>query len=395
MELRGPRMISAWILATALSPASMAAESVGWRMDGDGRFLDAAPPVAWSTTENVEWKTPMPSWSNASPVLVEERSLVLVLSEPDVILAVDSRTGEVAWQDSMGDLAGGRVKAHKSNGWTSATPVSDGTRVFSVYGSGIVASHSLDGERLWARSVQRPDHRWGSSASPVLAGGHLVVQRVDLLALDPETGEEIWRADSDPRWGSPAVARVDTEEVVITPAGDVFRASDGEKLASAVGSLDYATPVVQDGRVYFIEKRATAVRLPKSLDGSYEKLWQSRIQGSRHYASPVIHGGRIYALSREQRFSILDAETGALLHERALDLDSESGANSAYPSITLAGDKLFSSTENGTTAVIEPGDSYREIARSEVEGFRSSPVFAGNRMYLRAFDYLYCIRSGG
>ena len=76
-----------------------------------------------------------------------------------------------------------------------------------------------------------------------------------------------------------------------------------------------------------------------------------------------------------------------------LNLGERSGSNSAYASITLAGDKLFIGAENGTTVVLRPGRTYKEIARNKVEGFRSSPVFEGERMYLRAFDYLYCFKK--
>ena len=376
------------LLATLSVPAT--AETLGWRMDGDGRFPDTQPPVSWSATENVVWKTEMPSWSNASPVLLEEQSLIFVLSEPDEILAVDAKSGEIRWQDSTGDIIADRIQAHKDNGWTSPTPVTDGAHVFSAFGSGVVSAHTTDGKRLWAKDVQQPAHRWGHSASPVLGGGNLIVHFIDLIALDPKTGKEVWRADSEVKWGSPVVTQIAGTDVVITTAGDVFRADDGSRVASEIGSLEFATPVVQDGIIYFIEKKATAVRIPSALDEPFETLWVGRLQGSRHYASPVIHDGLIYAVSREEQFSIMDAKTGELLHERKLDLGAESGSNSAYPSISLAGDKIFLSAESGTTVVLEPGREYKETARNSIEGFRSSPVFIGDRMYVRAFDHLYC-----
>ena len=239
------------------------------------------------------------------------------------------------------------------------------------------------------RFVQAPVHRWGHSASPVLAGGRLIVHFIDLIALDPKTGEEVWRrTESEVAWGSPVTAFVGGTEVVITPSGDVFEAASGKSVASEIGKLEYATPVVQDGTIYFIEKRATAVRIPDSLDKPFETLWEARLKGSRHYASSLIHDGLIYAVSREQDFTILDAKDGTLFHERKLDLDS--GSNTAYPSISLAGKKVFLSTGNGTTVVLKPGREYTELARNSIEGFRSSPIFVGNRMYVRAFDYLYC-----
>ena len=384
------RALCAAILVVSPPPAA-AEEIVGWRMDGDGLYPDTQPPTSWSTDESVAWKTAMPAWSNASPVLLEDSSLLIVLSEPETILAVATEDGKVAWQDSMGDAVADRGKAHKANGWTSATPVSDGTHIYTLFGSGVVSAHDTQGERRWARLVEQPKHRWGHSASPVLGGGRLIVHVRDLIALDPETGEEAWRVESEVKWGSPVIARIAGTDVVITPSGDVFRADSGERVAQEIGGVEYSTPVVQDGMIYFIEKAATAVRLPETLDGSFETVWTSRLKGSRHYASPVIHEGLIYTVSREQHFSIVDAESGELLLERTLDLDS--GANSAYPSLAMAGGHIYLSTENGATVVLAAGKTYSEIARSTIEGFRSSPVFTENRMYVRAFDHLYCFES--
>lgn len=378
--------------AIALVAAPIAAETIGWRTDGDGRYPGTTPPLAWSPDTNVRFKTAMPATSNATPVLLADRSLVIVTSEPNEVLALHADTGEIVWRGSTDDVTEKPGNTHRANGRATTTPVTDGARVFADFGSGVVAAWDLEGNRLWAREVQRPSHRWGHSASPTLAGGHLVVHFVDVIALDPGTGEEVWRAASQPRWGSLTRTTIAGTDVVVTPNGDVFRASDGKAIATEIGKVTYATPVVEDGVIYFIQKRATAVKIPDSLDGAFETLWEARLEGSRHYASPVIEGGRVYAVSREQKFSILDAVTGKLLHASTLDLDK--GANSAYPSLAVAGGKVFVSAENGTTAVLEPGDDYEELKRNSVEGFRSSPVFHDDRLYLRTFDHLYCFTEG-
>ncbi len=379
------------MLALAALANIVAAETVGWRTDGDGRYPETDPPTSWSADKNVLWKASLPEWSNASPVLLPGKSLAIVLSEPDQIVAVSTEDGSVAWKDSVADVSGEEVKAHDDNGRTSATPVSDGSRIFTTFGSGVVAAHDVTGKRLWARKVQEPAHRWGHSASPVLGGGNLIVHFVDLFALDPASGDEVWRVESEVRWGSLVVTRIGTTEVVITPSGDVIRGDDGTRVASGIGELGFAAPVVQDGVIYFIEKKATAVKVPASLDEPFETLWESRIEGSRHYASSLIHDGLVYAVSREEKFSILDAATGELVHERDLDLGE--GSNSAYPSLAMAGGKIYLSVENGTTVVLNPGRSYDEVARNTITGFRSSPVFSGDRMYVRAFDGLWCFSS--
>ena len=48
------------------------------------------------------------------------------------------------------------------------------------------------------------------------------------------------------------------------------------------------------------------VRLPETLDGPFEPLWRSRVQGSRHYASPVAHDGL-------DKLWVIDAKEGKRL----------------------------------------------------------------------------------
>ncbi|HET6427001.1 MAG TPA: PQQ-binding-like beta-propeller repeat protein [Phycisphaerae bacterium] len=73
---------------------------VGWRTDGTGRYPDADPPITWSAQENVVWKTPMPDWSNATPVVVGER--IFVCSEPADLICVRASDGEVMWRRPNG-----------------------------------------------------------------------------------------------------------------------------------------------------------------------------------------------------------------------------------------------------------------------------------------------------
>ncbi len=90
--LSGPALA----LAVAVASQAAAGDPVGWRMDGSGAFPLADPPLEWSTTRNVAWATPMPSWSNSSPVLVKDR--VLVSSEPDTLVCVRKADGALLWQ---------------------------------------------------------------------------------------------------------------------------------------------------------------------------------------------------------------------------------------------------------------------------------------------------------
>ena len=86
------------LIALVNSLTLFAATPVGWRMDGSGVFATAKPQTHWGTTDHVVWATPLPQWSNASPVLVSDR--IFVCAEPSTLLCLDL-TGKILWQHSL------------------------------------------------------------------------------------------------------------------------------------------------------------------------------------------------------------------------------------------------------------------------------------------------------
>ena len=369
------------------------AEIRGWRTDGTGRYPQATPGIRWSAKENVAWATPMPAWSNSTPVITGNR--LFVCAEQAELLCLDSKRGTILWQRSNGldqlhgSPKGGMPKTHRTNGYSSPTPVTDGLQVFALFGNGVAAAYDLEGSRQWITRVGAPQHDWGHSASPALADGVLACLVHDsLVGLDATTGVEKWRLPADARWGSPIVVRIARTEIFLTPNGRFVRPSDGKVIDESLPKLDYSSPVVVGKVIYCIEGKSMAFTLPSSVRDKPKRLWTQRIKGSRHYASPLIHNGLIYTISREEHFTVLDAATGDIVYHKKFDV---AGGNSAYPSPTLGGDHIYVGFEAGTTIVIEPGRTYREVARNHLEKYRSSPVFVKERMYLRTMGHLYCI----
>ena len=76
-----------------------AAETVGWRGDGSGRFPDADPPTEWSKDQNIVWKTEMPNWSNSSPIVVGGK--LFVGCEPSDLICCDVNDGKILWRKSQ------------------------------------------------------------------------------------------------------------------------------------------------------------------------------------------------------------------------------------------------------------------------------------------------------
>jgi outer membrane protein assembly factor BamB len=93
-----PLLLTMALFVTGPCLSAPTRQTVGWRGDGKGVYPDAQPPVKWSATENVLWKTPLPRKSNASPILVGDR--IFVCSEPDTLLCVSAKDGTILWSSS-------------------------------------------------------------------------------------------------------------------------------------------------------------------------------------------------------------------------------------------------------------------------------------------------------
>ncbi|MBU0609469.1 MAG: PQQ-like beta-propeller repeat protein [Armatimonadetes bacterium] len=456
------RSRSLWLcVALCLIGCAVYAEGIGWRTDGTGKYPTATPPTDWAVDRNVVWTTPLPSWSNATPVVVGNR--IFVCSEPDTLLCLDATTGQILWQKTNGyeDVPGfadpaamaeanrktaelrkqvaqtqgamwkinralkdkpddadlkaqlaaaqeklkGLQAEHKAasepayvlpktyqiNGFSTPTPVSDGQRVYALFGHGVAACYDLDGNRLWIRFIEHSASEYGHSTSPVLADGKLIVHILNLMALNPETGETLWQVRLPEDWGTPQVGRLGETSIIGTAAGDIVRASDGKVLARKLCQLEYGDPILADGVIYYIQNGGKAFKLPETDADPFQPqlLWQTSVAKDRYYAGSILHEGLIYCVTQAGVFQAVDAANGQVIYEQRLGLPP-----TMYPAITMAGNLLYVSSEKGITVLVKPGRQYEEAGRLTLEPFRACPVFIGNRAYIRTLKGLYCLGQG-
>lgn len=424
------------------------AEESGWRGDGSGRFENTKPPTTWSKdSTNIAWKVEVGS-GYSSPVVCDGR--VFLTSQPSDVICLEAASGQEFWRQSAGyEVALGADEAariaetrseleaqkrdigkkyedlRKTNpdspeletlkeqrkaaddrvreledtyppenrggaGNAAATIVCDGRRVFAVFGTGIVAALSVEGERLWIRHLEAPQQNFGHSASPLIASGHLIVHIQQLTALDLDTGKTIWRTDLPAKFGSPAVAKIAGQDVIITPSGALVSAADGKVLAEKQFSLSNNTPLVHDGVLYAHEDgEVKAFRLPESVETplTLELLWETSATRDQRMASALFHEGLIYAGGRRGIMDVLDAATGDLVYRKRLDIGE------LFGSPTMAGGYVFYPGKDGKMLVLQPGRTFEEVATNVSERLSTPPVFYGQRMYMRTDKWLYCIES--
>lgn len=390
--------------ATKPAPVGVAGQVVGWRGNGQGQFKDVTPPVRWTgeaDDKNIKWTAEVGKNRYGSVIVVGNR--LLLTSEPDTLLCLDADSGKKLWEKTNGlDQLPQPSDAEllpADTGNATPVPVSDGKFVYASFGSGIVACYDLDGNRKWIAHVDAEPLQYGRSGSPVLCGGKLVVSLGHLRALDTATGAVVWQNDDAKEcYGTPLAAKIGDTDVLLTPSGQVVRASDGKVINKSLGSLSFASPVRDGDIACFIDVSAYAIRLPQkaSDDLGLKRLWQLDLEGI-FYASPVIHNGLVYAVSNEGMFFIIDMATGEKLSQTQLEIPSASGipgtpATEIFSSVTLAGPYLYVFNFLGDSLVLEASREAKQVSRNRLdEGTGGNPVFIGDRMYIRGEESLYCI----
>ena len=371
-------------------------KSVGWLENGSNVYPDATPATEWSAKTNLLWSVSIGS-AYSSGILIAGK--LFVAAEPSVLACLDTAQGKILWQknNSYADLPEKVEEAPvpggaEGTGNAAATPVSDGQFVYECFGSGIVVCYDLQGQRKWITHLTGEALGYGHSASPLLVGGKLLVSFDNLSALDPKTGKEIWKAKNvKEAYGTPAKTKIGGVDVVIVPSGEIVRVSDGAVLASTDGTVNFASPMVHDNMVYFMDASSIALQLPEKVTDKLQvkKLWEVSLEGT-FYASSVVAKGLIFSVNEQGNLFIVDAKDGKTLVNKELPFSTKNAP--IYGSPTLAGKYVFINNTSGETLVIEAAREYKEVRLNSLgEGSGSAPIFDGKRMFMRGGDKIYCI----
>lgn len=144
---------------------------------------------------NLLWKTPVAE-GISSPVIGDNR-VYLTTMEPGAKLstvALHAKDGQILWQ-AVAPI----YRKPKGKRLASSTPVTDGERVISFFGSAGLFCYDKSGKLQWKKDFGPLINQFNHAASPILVGNRLILV-VDhdgdsfVIALDKKTGKELWRS---------------------------------------------------------------------------------------------------------------------------------------------------------------------------------------------------------
>jgi outer membrane protein assembly factor BamB len=299
---------------------------------------------------------------------------------------------------------------HSTSSQASNSPITDGERIYASFGSRGLHCLDMEGKLLWSNDYGLMQTRaaWGEGSSPALYEDTLVLlwdheKESFIAALDKKTGKEHWRRERDEptNWTTPIVVDVDGSPQVIVPATNASCAYDlktGETIWTMTGMTLNLVPTTlyQDGVAYLMSGFRGAALQAIELKGakgeldaeSDNVLW---IHGSStsYVPSGTIYDGLIYFLRVNSGvISCLDAMSGDVLYQG----ERLENVRTVYSSLVTANGHVYVTSREGTTNVIEHGPEFNIVAVNTLDdGFDASIVFAGDELYLRGTNHLYCI----
>jgi len=297
------------------------------------------------------------------------------------------------------------------HGYASNTPVSDGQHVFVFFGKGGVHSYDLEGNLKWSVEVGKESSQklWGSASSLLLDENRLIVNAAEesrsIIALNKSTGEELWRQESGMlslTYGTPRLVNLKNgkKEIVISVPSEIWalRPESGKLnwYAKTPMTGNISPSVIVDGETVYSfggYRSSGSVSFQAGGDDDVSKTrnnWTSRT--SSYVATPLLHEGRLYWIDDRGLAKCVDAKTGAEVYKERV---SGLTGRPVYASPVLIGGKIYVVTRRGGTIVYAPGDKFQPLETNKIAGdgtdFNASPAVSNSRIYLRSNQSLYCI----
>jgi outer membrane protein assembly factor BamB len=307
----------------------------------NGTATETNLPIRWSKAEGLAWSLPLPAWSGSTPIVWNTRVFLNVAEGPRLWLwCVDRANGSAIWKRQVAE---GNRQIRKQN-MSSPSPVTDGTHVWVMTGTGVLKAFDFEGKERWTRDLQADyglfGQLYGYGSSPLLFDNSIYVQVLHgshtaepsyLLRLDKLTGQTLWRVErssnarqeSPDAYTTPTIVRDGARATLVVAGADVVTGHDpatGAETWRAEGLNPtgdgifriIASPFAHDGIVYAPtrERPMLAVRAGGRGDVTRSHvLW--RFMNGPDVPTPVTDGTYLYVVNDRGIMWCLDAKDGA------------------------------------------------------------------------------------
>jgi outer membrane protein assembly factor BamB len=436
--------------ATVLLVVSLYADDwPQWRGPaGTGVSTEAGAPLTWSDKEGVAWRAPLGGVGVSTPIVSGDRVFVTSQSgashrregnHPTLVQGGGAReAGEQALRRGSGQPPGrpgdpDRVSflieafarsdgrrlwsfelpaegtppaVHEKHNLASASPVTDGERVYAVFGTGQVVAVDRAGRRVWHRNLAAEhgpfEINWGHGSSPVVYRDLVILPcyhepQSYLLAMDAKTGATRWKVDRGGKlvsYSTPIIVSASGgDELVLNTSGGIeaYRPATGEALWRIEETSRFAIPMpVHDGSVIYASRGYRSGPYLAIRPGGRGDVAATHVQwkvptGAPYISSLVHTDGLLFMAGDVGVVTCIDAKTGQRVWQERID-----GVFTASP--LAASGRIYLLSENGETIVLRAGRTPEVLARNKIDArLLASPALSSGVLFLRTDDQLIAI----
>ncbi len=421
----------ALVISGLVLVASAQGQSTDWPSwrgpRGDGTSAAIQLPTEWSLEKNIVWKTALPSWSGATPILIGDRIFLTSPSQvtPEERAKAEAEAARQREEREQGGRRGGRrgrggfgrgggrhpggqelllLCLSKTDGalmWqkqidsgnqlfmkgnsSSPSPVTDGRHVWVVTGNGQVTAFDLDGSEVWKTNLQEAYGQfglnWGYASSPLLHDGLLVIEvlqgmRTDdpsyVIAFEAATGKVKWKVDR------PTDAPRESPDAYTTP----LLVERGEHKQIVISGGDYVT-----GHDF----------------GTGAELWRvpglnpRQASNYRIVASPILAGDVIVAPSRVRPMLGIALDDKMRPNAESIAWRFEDRGGPDVPTPTTDGERVYVIDDSGMATCLDAktGKVVWGPERTTSGRVSSSPLLADGKIYFTTEEGQTVVLSAG
>jgi outer membrane protein assembly factor BamB len=406
-------------MLTSIKPPTATAQTPwpSWRgPNGNGTATEGTYPSSWSEQEQIAWKLDLPGRGASTPVVMsDDLYLTLGKNETNTLMCIGI-DGKTKWEKGFGKE---RPAKHAKASGSNSSPITDGKSVFVYFKSGDLASVTSQGEINWSVNIQdkygEDSLWWDLGTSPVLTDKAIVIAVMQtgpsfLLALNKDTGAELWKADrwmdvpeeANQSYTTPVLGKHKSGDALYTVGADyvtAHSAADG-KLLWKLGGFNptknayfrsIASPVFADDFVICPYARGATVSGLRTAHSDVQDL-PTRMAWQKDFGSdvptPAYYEGKIILLGDKGLVTCLKPDSGDTIWSQQLPKSNRQFSSSPI----VADGKIYCTREDATTFVLSKTGELLNTNKLEGNAV-ATPVFANGNVYLRTFESLYAIQT--
>jgi outer membrane protein assembly factor BamB len=379
-----------WIVAAVFLASNLpAADWPQWRGPNRNGISSEKVSAAWPAEgPRVLWRASVGTGFSSISV---SRGRVYTMgntNNEDTVWCFDARTGERVWHYSYAAPLGPQWY----EGGPGSTPTVEGDRVVTISKWGnVFCFDAAKGTVLWQRDLRRDGiktNRWGFAGSPLIWGNGVILNTGSAgIALDRDTGRIIWcNGTNAAGYASPTRFQTGGTEAVLIFAAKHLVALDpqsGRELWRQFWETGWDTnntdPLVWHERI-FISSFTRGCGLFSVQNGKPEMLYTNALMHS-HLSPGVVLGDYLYGFNGEAK-----QKTDLRCFYLPTGEPKWVCQDPAFGSLILAEGKLIILSDKGELLLAEASPAeFKPLARAKVLSgvCWTPPALADGQLYIR------------